>query len=433
MLRSGLVNLLIRLSSATILLLLNVAIARLLGPEAFGGYTYVVSVLQIASYVVQWGFPSSLTKFVTHHAHSERWSDLPDVIYSSTFLMFIITVALALPLGLYWTVVSPPRGGMTVVAPSLILIFAMSMSPVLASVLQGLGALSSSQLADQIVKPTFFLLLFLGAFSVGREATIAETLWAQVFGVLVADIFAIYLITRKLSLPLVSPSLTRALYWGRKSFPFFALTIIQGFGAPAVILLLGHLISDVELAHFRVAIQVSDALNMLLFGISVIISPKIVQLAMDENWDEMESYVVTSHIAGFAIMIIPVILLVIWMDQILPLVFGQNFAQASDAAKVMVAGKLIYSIVGFSGAVLCMSGYVRTAGVISFVNLLVSLLAIWIFVPIFGLIAAAVVVTIANVMVNAVGHYWIHRLTGRNMSAFNVRALRRGVWRSVVR
>jgi len=416
---SSMANMSIRIVSVGLLFLLNIQLARMLAPEGFGLLSYTLAWVQVLALIVQFGLPSGLVRSITLAIHESRSDVVRDTLASGFTLMLGLWLGcIAAGFGWWWAV-GPPPGGIAVMVPAFVLVLIVSLGPVLAGALRGMGLVIWSQVPEQILRPAL-VCMALGAWSLAnRNLSAVDALWLQVAMVLPAVAVGTLLLLRVL--PKVSdPIHARPMAVAQVALPFLLLTVVQGLLQYASILALGHMVPKADLAQFRIALQMSDALNMLIFGISVVIGPRIVELHAKGDWAGLQHLVVLAHRGGTLLLVAPVTVLVLWGEPILRFVFGEGYAAANEPLRILLIGRLLYGIIGFSGLVLSMIGHARVAMWISLAGLVVTLALLVALVPLWGLSGAAWATVVGMLFINALGILSLYRLSGRDMSALKV-------------
>lgn len=397
MIVSSISNIAIRVASVCLMLVLNIQLARALGPESYGVLAFTLAWVQLLALLVQFGLPTALTRSVTlavEHGETER---LRSKLFSSLALMFLTWSAIVALCVAFWVLVGEPRGGLALAMPALLTVLILSLGPVIAGALRGLGHIVTSQLPDQIARPGLFCAALALAFFAGHALSPASALWLQVATAGLAVLVGSALLWRSLP-PWQKSASLHPFQIAQGATPFLILAVVQGLSFHAAILVLGQLASDVELAHFRVALQVSDALNLVLLGISIVIGPMITQYHARQDWAALQRTVVWAHRGGFLLLLAPVIVLVLWAEPILALVFGPDYAPAYQAMQVLLVCKLVYALIGFSGLVLAMCGEPSRASYGTVASLIATLLIMFPLAMNFGAMGAAIAHAVGAVL-----------------------------------
>jgi O-antigen/teichoic acid export membrane protein len=419
MIASGISNIVIRIGSVGLLLLLNIQLARGLGPESYGVLAFTLAWVQLLALFVQFGLPTALTRSVTLAVERGETGRLQSEMLSSLTLMVVIwTVIVALSLS-FWAIAGAPRGGMALALPALVMVLILSFGPVIGAFLRGLGSMVTSQLPEQIARPGLFCAALAVALLMGYALSPATALWMQAATAGIAVLLGGALLLQSLP-PAQSPAPIQPIQLARGATPFLILSLVQGLSLHAVILVMGQLTSDAEIAHFRVAMQISDALNLFLLGISIVIGPMITQYHDRKDWAELQHTVVWAHRSGFMLLLAPVIVLVIWAEPILILIFGQDYAPAYQAMQILLIGKLAYALIGFSGLVLAMMGDTRGATKATLLGMFLSIALLLVLVPFAGSSGAGLAYVIGSIIINILALARLRKSIGLKLSGFAV-------------
>jgi O-antigen/teichoic acid export membrane protein len=394
---SSMANMAIRIGSVGLLLMLNIQLARSLGPENFGLLAFTFAWVQVLVVIVQFGLPTAMTRSVTLSIEREDTERLHNELLSAVALMVLTWSAIVAFCWLFWELVAEPPGGFAIATPALLSALVISIGPMIAGILRGLGLIVKSQLPDQIVRPGLFCLALALVALADNELTPARALWLQVATTGIAVFAAATLLWRRLP-PRKRPQAVQPFKLATGAVPFLLLSLIQVLSAQAAILMLGQLVSDAELAHFRVATQVTEALNLVLIGFAIVIGPMITKYHDKEDWANLQHILVWAHRVCFLILLIPVLTLVVWSEAILNLVFGASYAPASQAMQILLVGKLVYALIGFSGLVLAMSGEPKRATYGTALSLTATLLIMLPLVMNFGTNGAALAQAIGGIL-----------------------------------
>ena len=99
--------------------------------------------------------------------------------------------------------------------------------------------------------------------------------------------------------------------------------------------------------------------------------------------------------------------------------FGHEFGQGFSSALVLSVAYLVHSAMATSGYQLLMSGHERLVAVVFSAGAFVNLVSLFVLVPLFGLIGAALASGISLCMVSIACALLARRLTGLNATLFS--------------
>lgn len=398
----------------------GVLLARLLGAETLGVYAFYFAVIQVIAIVAQAGFPLYLVRAVARARESNDIAGGTALTASAIcvviFVSFLIYGALYCLKDIFaveWFVNNSEFYS------AVYLILPLAMIPTIAGALKGAGKIIQGQIPDLAVRPILFFFLVGGIYYLGSAVTVAEVFYVQFLALLVALVVALFSLSLEMKFfgrqALVSVRPIRALKSGSV---YLLLAGAQVINYQTSVLLLGILASPTEVGLYRVGLQVSDALGVVLFAVSAVIAPQIARFHAREDWASVQRLVVISHRAAAAALLPFTLLAVFYGEEMLVLILGADYQGASEALTILVLGKLFYATVGFSGIALSMLGRPGVAAVVTFSSLLVNILLGLLLVPDYGAIGAAISTALSLLIVNVVSLRWMRSRTGRGFSAF---------------
>lgn len=158
LLRGGIGSVSIKISNTLLAFLLSVLLARALGPEGYGVYSFALSILMMLSIPIQAGLPNLVVRETAKACEIEDWPlvwgisrwAVRLICYFSLFLIAIIAVIL-------WVMqdrIGSPREDVFWKGMLLIPLIAMIMAQ--GAAIRGLGRVCLGQLSDSVLRPGFF-------------------------------------------------------------------------------------------------------------------------------------------------------------------------------------------------------------------------------------------------------------------------------------
>jgi len=419
LLGASLMNMSVKIASVAILFLLSIVLARGLGPAEFGIYAYTLAWAQLVAVVVQWGFPSALMRSMAITGGEDTVRRRREILNSALAVVAMMSAAVFVAGGLWGWLVGSPRGGFAMLAAGLILIPLIAFSASVAGALRGLGILVWAQVPDQIVRPGLSLLAICAMIWLGFSIPAPDVLLLQAAAAAIAGGIGLSMAYRAIGRGDGKNPL-RPMYWGKQSFPFLLLAGTQILNYQIGMIVLGHYMPDQDLGYYRVAVQVADGLNMLLYGISITIAPRIAELHGSDDLPKVQRLLVYAHRLGFAVLLIPCLILMVWGPDLLSLVFGPEYVAAAQPLTLLVAGKLAYTLIGFSGLALSMMGRPQMAATFTLLTLIVNISLALLLVPVLGLRGAVIASVVGELTGNLGIALFVLTILRRDISALGI-------------
>jgi len=405
----------LKLLSLLLTLCTSVLLARGLGPEGYGKYAFVLSIVTMLALPVGPGIAQLVTREVAKHNHGGEWGLLRgalrrahqwSVIGSAVIVVLIVSIFFN-------------RASWTVDDRWTMLIFATAMLPLLGlnsirnATLRGFGKASLSQVPEQLIRPglhlliAFCLLLF-------NEINPTSALVSQIVATSIAFWLGTLILLR-LKPTEVGQSLPmyKDREWAYAILPFVLMTAVSTFNSHIGVLVLGVMGSDEGVAGFRIAVSGAMIVALSLVIVNVVIGPQIVRAHRDQDIVRLQRLSKLSARGALAVALPLALAFVFWGGQIVSLVYGETYKDMVTLPLVILAiGQLISVAFGSVGLLLTMSGFERHTLIGQIIALMVNALACLLFVPILGATGAAVAVSLSLITWNVILAVSVFRKVG---------------------
>jgi O-antigen/teichoic acid export membrane protein len=178
---------------------------------------------------------------------------------------------------------------------------------------------------------------------------------------------------------------------------------------------LGLLVSPEKLGVYKVAQQVSEALSLIIYGISIGIVRNVVVLHTAGEKGALQQLVSSRHRVAFGLTAIVATVLFGGADVLLARVYGETFNTAVIPLRILLVSKTVYSALGLSGMVLAMTGFAWLSVRIATAGAVLSVLENLLLVGRFGIAGAALASGSVSVMVAAASVYQVKKCLGINI------------------
>src|SRR5690606_35627082 len=145
-----------------------------------------------------------------------------------------------------------------------------------------------SLIPSEVIKPLSLLLLLGVGYSLSFPRTAEMALLYNVFATsldVVVGAIIVYLHRPRLE-PHQKLEMNRA-SWVKISVPYLLLAGTQILNSQIDILMIRIVASQVQVVLYRVALQMSDGLGVVLFAISVVIAPRVARLYAQDKIEDL--------------------------------------------------------------------------------------------------------------------------------------------------
>ncbi|MBQ0831299.1 MAG: flippase [Marinobacter sp.] len=395
--------------------LLTVLLARVMGPESYGVYSFVLSLLILLSIPLQAGLPSLAVREVAKAEIAEDWPVIKGMWFwiVRTILLYSAILAGVLMIldvaGISW--LSHERYEVFIIG-----IFAIPFTGLLISqgaIIRGLGRLVVGIIPDGIVRPVLPLLIIglTMAFAWRDNITPQYAMIAYVASLVFATLLSGFIIVA------LMPSTKRELKdcrfdiynWRRAAYPLTIVGGLQLMYSYSDIIILGLFHGDVEVGIYRAVGQLG---TLVIFGLSTInqlLHTQFSKLYFTGDVAKLQKIVTYSSLGILSLALIPSIALVLGGEVVLKLAFGEGYERGALALLILTLGQLANAAFGSVGALLNMTGHERDAMKGMLYSLGINFILAFILIPPFGIEGAALATAISLFLWNGILRYYVRK------------------------
>ena len=401
-----------KLLSLPIGLVTSIILARVLGPEGFGQYAFIMALIPLIALPVRGGLPELLTREVASFAHASEWSLYKGALRASHGWVLIasgviLSAYCVLSLG---SALVPNEGKWALLSVAILMVPLMGLSAARAGTIKGLGMPAIAEMPEQFLKPTFMLLLIsvTASFQV-LDARVA--IWVQVVGAALSFLVASWMFYRvQPKVASKCPPEYQIQRWKSALLPFTLLAMVSAFNTQIGIIILGFLGSDQQVAALRIAERGGQFVVLSLTVVNMVIGPYIVRAHRDGNKELLEAMARKSARGSFLLSLPIVLILIFAGGPLIRLTFGIEYAEISYLPVAIVAvGQLFNVFFGSVGLLLAMSGNEKDTLKGQLLAVAVNLILCGLLVPLYGAVGAATAVAISILTWNATLFFMVKR------------------------
>lgn len=400
----------------------QVVLARALGVNRFGTYTYAVTWTRLAGSVAHLGGASSSLRLLPEYEGQQRWSLAAGVI--RRFRQVAIVVGLVVALVGSAVVLGLDGTSTNAVA----LTIALWLVPVAALIELQVALARGFQLIFRAFFPWLVLQPIVLVAGVAVYLAFGGDLDVQ--GALVITAVS-YLVTIALqawwlrtSVPsqirTASPSFEpRA--WVKLTFPIFGSNVVYMVFSRLDVVMVGILRSPREAGIYAVAMRAGTFVSILETAMAATLAPRISKLYWSDRKDEVEHAVLMAVRWIFLPTLGLTIVLCVFSRQALG-VFGKGFAAGSTVLVLISLGQLVSVSSGAVGWLMNMTGHQNVTAVVFAAVAAVTVVAYLVLIPWLGINGAAIANGGAAVAVNLTLNYLVRRRMGYRISVLRAMA-----------
>ena len=375
--------------------------ARYLGPEQYGLYSFVLSIIAMAALPVIAGLPNLLIREIANFHLEKKWGLIKGVISWSFFYVFFSSIIIVSIIFLIEKFELIPLSLSPLLLTALLLIPLKSMLSLQSAIFNGFRRPALAQLPVKIVLPTFKLFVLTIYILFNLDLSASELLIISIYSSFSA-FFIVILFFRKhvISYSKKYSSQYLSKKWCVSLLPFTFITLIGTLNSEVASVLLGFISSHESVAYFKVALQGVALIGLGFSSVNAVIMPDIARLYKEGNLKATQDLLTKSVRLSVFVSLPVIFVLTLFGKPLILFLFGSDYLLAYPVLIILCIGRLINVLMGSVGLVLNMTGNEKSVLKVLILTLILNMLLLLIFIPIYGSIGAALAVSVSLIFWN---------------------------------
>jgi len=415
LINSGISSIAIRIIGTGLAFALSIVLARTLGAEGFGIYSFVLSLLILFSIPIQAGFPNLAVREISKSHQDNDWLQIKGIWIWIVKLIIIYFIALSILFfityffEIYW--ISIDR--LDVFLVGFILIPLIAMLALNGAYLRGLSRVIIGIIPDTIIRPGLTLLVVLLTIVIFSKESITpySAMMFYVLSIFIAFCISLFFMWRftpkeNRNLTLFSIEATK---WKQAAYPLSIVGGLQLMYSYVDVIILGIFHSNEDVGVYRAVGQLGTLVVFGLTAINQMLHPYFSKLYTKNDIKELQKVVMYSSIAIFTFATIPALAFLLGGEFILKFIFGEEFVLGFVPLAILTLGQLANALFGSVGALLNMTGHEKDAMRGMFYSLFVNIVLAFMLIPPFGIIGASIATAISLLTWNIILHYYVKK------------------------
>ncbi len=401
---------LIRIGSAALAYLSQIALARWMGAHEFGIYVYVWTWALLIGNIADAGMSSAAQRFVPEYAERGMSGHLRGFILGSRWLAAAIATAFAL-LALLTIRLCAPLFDHAFVIPLYLACLCLPIYAV-SSVQDGIARCynwpSVGMMPTFIARPILLLALMFAAYSTGFASDATTAMLCSVISYWFIGVGQIFLLNRRLATKIEKgPKTYEPKQWLATSLP---IVMVIGFYVMLTyvdIIVLQQFSSPETVAHYHAAAKTLTLVSFVYFSVSAAAGHRFSAYQAAGEIGKLKTFIADTVRWTFwpSLALILALLAAGWP---LLALFGPDFTAAYPLMFVLAFGLLARASVGPAERILSMLGEQRACAAAYFIASMVNLIACFILVPRYGAMGAAIATSLA-LIAESIQLFWISK------------------------
>ncbi|WP_414932435.1 flippase [Vibrio europaeus] len=391
----------------------GIVLARYLGPEQYGLYTFVLSIISVAMMLVVAGLPQLLIREVANAELESNWGVLNGLFRWSTNSVLVLSVFIMLTmLGLLWSGAFDPDVEL-VLWTALVLIPIKSLSSKQGAIINGLRSPILAIIPESVVMPVVALCFYLGFILLDINFTAMLMIETQIVTAIVTFLCGVIFLRRVRPKELTQ---NRSVYHVKKWYvallPFTVISLLGTMNVEISSVLLGIFGESEAVGYFKVALQGVMLVTLGLTAIDTITGPNIARLY--KSGDLHSTQILLSKSVRLTCLVsIPIVIFLFFFGElVVTLLFGKEYVRSATILNILCIGQIVNALMGSSALVLNMTGNENKSLKALFYTFLINAIGLAVLVPNYGDVGAAASVSLSVIFWNLFMAKEVHKSTG---------------------
>lgn len=410
----GVGTLAIRVLGTGIAFILSVFLARTLGADGFGLYSFVLSLIIFLSIPLQAGFPNLVVRETAKSLINKDWPSIKGLISWVIKLTAIYSVILS-SLAVFIYIFFPDtleEDRFLILIIGFVLIALIPLLLIQGAFIRGIGRVLFGIVPDVIIRPGLALIIAgLIFYSLYDNLTPLTAMVAYVISVFIAAIFSfilIWIFTPKhhRNLDLNKIELNK---WKQAAYPLTVVGGLQLMYSYIDIIILGLFHENEDVGIYRAVGQLG---MLVVFGLSAInqmLHSHFAKLYAENQMKKLQKIVKYSSFAIFAIAAVPSVVFLFAGEFLLEFVFGTEYIAGALPLIILTLGQLANATFGSVGALLNMTGHEKDAMRGMIYSLGINLILSFMLIPNYGMVGAATATAISLLAWNMILRFFVKK------------------------
>lgn len=406
-------SILVKAGSAVFSFVVGVFLARFLGAEKFGIYSFCLAVVTMVTVPTKLGLPNLIIRFVAEYHSKEYWAKLKGLLKTANWFVAASSVIAVLLLDGYVYVLSDWGDEYkTTMYWASLLVPIFSFIGLYGAALRGFKRITKGLAPEGLLRNGLLCVLILILFwGFVYDLNAVNAMFLHVVAASGALIFALLWLhnAQKKIVPFIQSPSFETKRWISVALPFLLTGGMQVIKYRTDIILLGIFSTSEMVGIYEVVVKGATLVAFGLNAINQALGPYFSSLYARSKLQELQALVTKSARIIFVVSFPVLIFFVFKAEWILNLLFGDEYILGASALIIICCGQLFNVFMGSVGLLLVMTDYERdmlwAVGLSAGTNILLNLILI----PLYDIQGAAIASAISMVFQNIMMGFFVYR------------------------
>jgi len=381
--------------------IIDVFLARVLGPVFLGRYRLGTTIVNFTSNFTKIGFDQGFIRYIPIYKNKNQFGKIKYLITLSYLisLLLSITVGVMLFFGADFLAINFfNESEMSMVLKlSSILLVVFTFYRLSNSILTAIKRVDYLTIINYIVVPIAFLLPLVTY----ETMNLIQAFWLRIASYSLGIFLMVFIVYNKEKFMYANYKKVNFTKYMKFSIPLLFINLLYFLISNIDILMIGYFLTSKDVGIYSVSVRISMITLFVLRSINSIFGPVISELVSQNKINELEKLLKSINKIIFLFSFNYLVFVFIFRKEIL-LVFGEEFILSNIVLVILTFGQFAKSVSGPIGTVLIMSGKqkyeVWNSVLICILNIILNLL----FIPSYGIVGAALATMLSIVIINII-------------------------------
>ncbi|MBK5911240.1 hypothetical protein CCR85_07000 [Rhodothalassium salexigens] len=401
LLRAGAWSLVLKAGNLLLGLGLSVALARLMGPTAYGHYAFALAIVMMLALLARLGLPALTLRETAQALARGNGGHYRGIWRWALVAVGVLSGIAAAGAGLVAVTLDGVRA--QAVLAGLALVPLVALLRLADARARGQGRILAGQIPDGLLRPALLLTLALAAAAIAGPTALtpSRVIAGHALAAGIALAVGLALLRRDRPAGAALAPVFEHRRWARAVLPLGLIAGLQVVNMHADLILLGLFRPAEEVGLYRVAAQAALLIGAGQQALNMVTTPQFARLAAADDRPGLQRVATLNARLAAALSLPVAALFVLGGEAVLAALFGAKYAPAAGALAILCLGQVASAAVGGVGHLLNMTGNeavnARTLAAAMTLNLALNLALI----PAFGMVGAATATTLSLALLNA--------------------------------
>ena len=402
---------LMRFGGLFIQLLGSIIIARLLGVEEFGAFTYAVTWAVLIGLLLPMGMADLSIRELPRYLAKEQMGPVSGFLISSIATVFIFGGLAAIGLALleHFEIMQLRPGWKMVAIYATVHGLILSVS----TALNGFRRILTSQFLETILRQIVYLVIVGLALWAGIGLT-ADSVFLLMLLAAVPILFIMVSVLRTMHSRVgargVAPEYTWKI-WAIGALPLLMTALAGRLQLQLDVLMVGAMLGDAETGIYRVAARGAMLVSIANMVAIQLVGPLLSKALVENKKDEATRLLGQAALVSFVIGI-PICLTLGFGAPIYLGLFGPGFSSGVSVLQLLLIGQVTIILAGADAILLVMLGKERIVLILTSLGVLMNFCLNYVLIGIYGMVGAAFASAISMIIIRVVMVTIVMRTTG---------------------